>query len=67
MNESFTNSGYDRLLFAFLLVFVNPVECYSLENSGCLWRAGIQWMLTIIRVALECWDTMGLAHLCHGT
>jgi hypothetical protein len=39
MNESFTNSGYDRLLFAFLLVFVNPVECYSLENFGCLWRA----------------------------
>jgi hypothetical protein len=39
MNESFTNSGYDHLLFAFLLVFVNPVEHCSLENFGCPWRA----------------------------
>jgi hypothetical protein len=39
MNESFTNFGYDRPLFAFLLVFVNPVERCSLENFGCLWRA----------------------------
>jgi hypothetical protein len=37
MNESFTKSRYDRLLFAFFYVFVSPAEQRSLENfSGPL-------------------------------
>jgi hypothetical protein len=34
MNESFTKSRYDSLLFTFLFVFVGPTEHCGLENFG---------------------------------
>jgi hypothetical protein len=64
------SSRYDRLLFAFLFVFVGPAEHCSLENFGGAWRTiavklrtfektneafdVTRWMLPIIRVAHEC-------------
>jgi hypothetical protein len=39
MNESFTKSRYDRLLFAFLFVFVGPTRRCNLDNFDGPWRA----------------------------
>jgi hypothetical protein len=71
------SSGYDHLLFDFLFVFVGPAEHCSLENFGGPWCAitadlqtfkktnetfdNARWIITIIQVAPECWDTAGLA------
>jgi hypothetical protein len=38
MNECFTKSKYDCLLFTFLFVFIGPGERYSLENFSGPWR-----------------------------
>jgi hypothetical protein len=38
MNECFTKSRHDRLLFTFLFVFIGPIEHCSFENFGGPWR-----------------------------
>jgi hypothetical protein len=38
MNEHFTKSRYDCLLFTFFFVFVSPAEHCSLENFNGSWR-----------------------------
>jgi hypothetical protein len=83
MNESFTKSRHDHLLFTFLFVFVSPAEHCSLENFSGPWCAiavdlqsfektsetfdDARWILTIIWVAPECQDTTGVARPYSGT
>jgi hypothetical protein len=38
MNDRFTKSEYDLLLFPFFFVFVSPVEHCSLENFSGSWH-----------------------------
>jgi hypothetical protein len=38
LNECFTKSRYDHLLFTILFVFVSHAKCYSLENFSGPWR-----------------------------
>jgi hypothetical protein len=38
MNEHFTKSQYDQLLFTFFFMFVSSAERYSLENFNGSWR-----------------------------
>jgi hypothetical protein len=37
MNECFTKSKYDHLLFTFFFVFVSPTEHCNLENLSVPW------------------------------
>jgi hypothetical protein len=39
MNESFTKSRHDHLLFIFLFVFVSAAKCCSFENFCGPWRS----------------------------
>jgi hypothetical protein len=41
MNESFTKSRYDCLLFTFLFAFTGPTEHCGLENSCGPYRATV--------------------------